>query len=392
MIWQKGREDMARRRANNEGTIFYREARRKWVGEVSLDGRRLTKYSKSQREIRDWVKETLVKISNGLTFEGTQVTLRTFMETWLDGKDMSSRPKTVNQYRMLATQHILPRLGNMRLTEIQPAHLKQLYLSKKEEGRGARTVQMIHTLMHTVLKQAMKEGILGRNPAAAVERPKVERIERHILTEEQARQLVIAATGTRYGTLIFMALMTGMREGELLGLKWEDVDWVKGQLFVQRQLQSEKGNGSGLVPPKTKAGIRHIKLSPGTVDRLVKHREEQKVQKEFNRTRWEENDLIFPNTIGKPMSCRNMYVEYKRLLRENGLPDINFHALRHTALSFLLDMGTPVNTVQKWAGHSKASVTTDTYGHSLAHAETEAAVRLEELISPIPVDVKLLSK
>ena len=251
---------------------------------------------------------------------------------------------------------------------------------------------MIHTLMHAVLKQAVKEGILGRNPAAAVERPKVEQTERQILTEEQVRQLIFTTTNTRYGTLIYMALITGMREGELLGLKWSDVDWTRGQLFVQRQLQKKKGDGNGLVPPKTKAGVRHIKLGQGTLDRLVKHREQQGLQKAANGSRWQENDLIFPNTIGKPESSRNMYEDYKHLLSENGLPDINFHALRHTALSHLLDMGTPVNTVQRWAGHSKASVTTDTYGHSLAHAEDEAAERLEELFYPVPIDVKLMSK
>jgi len=258
---------------NNEGTIFFRESRGEWVAQVSLDNKRLTKYAKTQRECREWLKETLSKIGLGLTFTGTQVTLGRFIETWLDGKELSRRPQTVSQYRALAKQHILPMMEKMRLTDIQPAHLKQLYLSKKEDGRGARTVQMIHTLMHAVLKQAVKEGILARNPADAVERPKVEQTERHILTEEQARQLVIVTTGTRYGTLIYMALMTGMREGELLGLKWADVDWTKGQLYIQRQLQNKNGEGSVLVPPKTKAGIRHIKLGPGTLYRLVRHRE-----------------------------------------------------------------------------------------------------------------------
>jgi len=152
------------------------------------------------------------------------------MEAWLDGKELSRRPQTVNQYRALARQHILPRMGNMRLTDLQPLHLKQLYRSRKEEGRGARTVQMIHTLMHAVLKQAVKEGILGRNPAAAVQRPKVELAEMHILSEGQAQRLVIASQNTRYGMLFYLALMTGMREGEPLGLKWSDLDWANPAL------------------------------------------------------------------------------------------------------------------------------------------------------------------
>jgi integrase len=381
--------NMARRRGNNEGCIYHRKDGR-WCAQVSLSGRRLTKYGKSQKECRVWIKEMLTKIGNGLTFQGTQVNLSEFIETWLDGKELSRRPHTVSAYRALVRQHILPHLGGMHLQDIQPAHLKQLYLFKKEEGRGARTVQVIHMVMHAVLKQAVKEGILGRNPADAVDRPKVEVTERKILTEEQAQHLIIATTGTRYGTLIYLALMTGMREGELLGLKWSDVDWTKGQLHVQRQLQVMKVDGSVMVPPKTKAGRRHIKLGQGTLERLALHRKQQELQKEERGARWEENDLIFPNTLGKPMSSRNMYDDYKCLLSENGLPDINFHALRHTSLSFLLDMGTPVNTVQQRAGHSKASVTTDTYGHSLGHSEIEAAERIEELLTPIAV--KLQSK
>ena len=316
---------MVRRRGNNEGCIYHRKDGR-WCAQISLSGRRLTKYGKSQKECRVWIKEMLTKIGNGLTFQGTQVNLSEFIETWLDGKELSRRPHTVSAYRALVRQHILPHIGGMRLQDIQPAHLKQLYLFKKEEGRGARTVQVIHMVMHAVLKQAVREGILGRNPADAVERPKVEVVERKILTEEQAQHLIIATTGTRYGTLIYLALMTGMREGELLGLKWSDVDWTKGQLYVQRQLQVMKVDGSVLVPPKTKAGKRHLKLGQGTLDRLALHRKQQELQKQERGVRWEENDLVFPNTLGKPMSSRNMYEDYKHLLSENGLPDINFHA------------------------------------------------------------------
>jgi integrase len=278
----------------------------------------------------------------------------------------------------------------MRLQEIQPAHLSQLYLTKREEGRGPRTVQLIHIVMHCVLQQALKEGILGRNPADAVQRPKVEQTERHILTEEQAQRLVIASQGTRFGMLFYLALMTGMREGELLGLKWSDVDWTRGVLDVQRQRQRSSGHGCALVPPKTKAGRRQIKVGQETLDRLAAHKGQLEVQRSVIGDHWVENDLIFPNTIGKLMSGRNMFVEFKNILKKSGLPNIRFHDLRHTSLSLLLDSGTPVNTVQRRAGHSKASITTDTYGHSMDHSEDEAAARIEEMITPVAV--KLLSK
>jgi integrase len=381
---------MAHKRANNEGTLYYREDRQRWCAQVSLEGQRLTKYARTQNECRDWIKDTLKKIGNGMTFAGTQVTLEDYMSTWLDGKALSQRPQTVWQYRQIASQHILPSLGGMRLQEIQPPHLNRLYLTKREEGRGARTVQLIHTVLHCVLKQAVRDGILGRNPADGVQRPKVEQTEMHILSEEQAQSLVIASQGSRYGMLYYLALMTGMREGELLGLKWSDLDWAKGVLNVQRQLQHMKGQGYVLIPPKTKAGRREIKLGQETLERLTVHREHQDLQRAVSGDRWEENDLIFPNTIGKPTACEHMYMEFKRMLKRNGLPDIRFHDLRHTSLSFLLDSGTPVNTVQRRAGHSKASVTTDTYGHSMAHSEDDAAARIEEMITPVAV--KLQSK
>ena len=381
---------MARRRANNEGTIFYREARRKWVGQVSLEGRRLTKYADTQRECRDWIRETLTKIGSGLTFQGTQVTLAEYMSSYLDGKEISRRQGTVHQYRQIAGQYILPFMGKMRLQEIQPSHIKQLYLARREAGASPRLVQMIHTLLYGVMKQAMREGILGRNPVESVERPKVEQAEMQILTEVQAQQLVIASDSSRVGALIYLALMTGMREGELLGLKWSDLDWAKGILHVHRQLQFVSGQGNVLMSPKTRAGRRQIKLGQGTLERLASHREQLDLQKAAMGDRWEENGMMFPNTFGRPMADKHMYQEFKKLLKANNLPDIRFHDLRHTSISFLLDMGTPVNTVQRRAGHSKASITTDTYGHSLSHSEDEAAEKIEEMLTPVAV--KLLSK
>ncbi len=378
---------MTKRRGNNEGSLYHRKDGL-WCAQISLGGRRLTKYAKTQKECREWIKETISKIDGGLTFEATQLTLERFFELWLNGKELSRRPGTVDNYRKITNSYILPKMGQMRLQEIQPTHIKQLYLVLKKEGKGARSVQAVHVVLHCALKQAVREGLLGRNPLDAVDRPRVEQTEFQVLTEEQARQLLAVASESLFETVFHLALITGMRKGELLGLKWSDLDPTKGTIFIQRQLQYLKPDGYILVPPKTKAGRRQLKLGQSMLAQLEKHRIHQELLKATAADKWQENDLIFTSSIGTYMDQSKVSKEFKRLLKKAGLPNLRFHDLRHTSLSLLLEMGTPVNTVQRRAGHSKASVTVDVYGHAMAGSQNQAADRMDEMMTPIAVKLQ----
>ena len=255
---------MAKRRGNNEGSIFKRKDGR-WVGEVSLNGRRLTKYAKTQKECRDWVNETLGKIDHGLSFDGAQLTLSQYMESWLSGKELARRPSTVRNYRRYMELYILPSLGRMKVQSILPAHIRQLYMRMQHEGRGARTIQLVHVTLHCAYAQAVKEGLVGYNPMEAVERPKVETKRYAILTEEQARTFMAAAKGHPLEALFFLALTTSMRKGEILGLMWTDLDWEKSIIRVERQLQPVSFEGGALVPTKTKSGRRAIMVGLSAV-------------------------------------------------------------------------------------------------------------------------------
>jgi integrase len=330
----------------------------------------------------------IAKIDGGLTFEATQLTIERYFEMWLNGKELSRRYGTVDNYRKIINSYILPKMGQMRLQELSPIHIKQLYSLLKEEGKSPRSVQAVHVVLHCALKQAVREGLLGRNPVDAVDRPRVEQAELQILNEEQARQFLIAASGSPFETVFYLALTTGMRKGELLGLKWSDVDWEKGTLHIQRQLQQVGWGGSTLVPPKTKSGRRKIKLGQGTLAQLEAHRERQELLKAAAGNRWQENDLIFTTRIGTFADQSKLSREFKQLLKKAGLPSIRFHDLRHTSISFLLEMGLPVNTVQHRAGHSRASVTVDIYGHSMVGTQNQAAERIEELVAPIAVKLQ----
>jgi integrase len=378
---------MTRRRGNNEGSLYQRKSGL-WCAQISLEGRRLTKYGKTQKECREWIRQIRTKIEGGLTFAGTLLTLEHFVDTWLSGKKLSRRPGTVHSYRRIAERDLLPHMGQMRLQDIQPAHIKKLYSILQEEGKGPRTIQLAHVVLHSVLKQAMREGILGRNPMDAVDRPRVETTEFQILNEQQVRQFMIFASESPYETLFHLALTTGMRKGELLGLKWSDVDWVRCVLNVNHQLQIIPGKGYALVAPKTKAGHRQIKLGLGTMKQLEAHKKRQELEKAVAGIRWQEHEMIFTTGIGTYMDQTKASRELKRLLKKAGLPAIRFHDLRHTSISFQLEMGTSLNTVQQRAGHSKASVTSDIYGHALEHSQDAAAEKIEEMITPIAVHLQ----
>jgi len=254
-----------------------------------------------------------------------------------------------------------------------------------DKGVSARTVLLTHSVLHKALNQALKLGLIGRNPAQAVSRPKVSYKEMRVLTSDEARTFLSAAEGTRYRALFHLALHTGMREGELLGLKWDDLDWVTRQLQVKRQLQVMPGKGLVFAEPKTAAGRRTIVLSKSMVEKLREHLDDQNQDRQKAREKWHENGLIFPTTIGTPMAARNMYEDFRKLLKRIDLPLIRFHDLRHTATTLMLQRGVHPKIVQERLGHADISMTLNTYSHVLPSMQAEAAEKLDELLTPIEV-------
>lgn len=253
-----------------------------------------------------------------------------------------------------------------------------------EGGASARTVLLIHAVLRRALNQALKLGVIGRNPALAVIRPKLKHIEMKVLTDSQVRTLLSAATGDRFEVLYWLAVATGLRQGELLGLKWADVDWVNRRLRIQRQVQRIRG---GLVfsEPKTAAGRRVIALGAATIQALKKQQFFQVGRIHDIGSLWQDYDLIFPSSIGTPLDPSNLYHSFKQLLKKAGLPNIRFHDLRHTAATLMLQQGTHPKIVQERLGHSDISMTLNTYSHVLPVMQDEVAEKLDELLTPINV-------
>jgi integrase len=375
---------MAKRRSNQEGSIYKRN-NDTWCAQVTVNGRRLTKYAKTQRECREWVQKTIEQVSNGLTFGGASTTVKKYMEEWLKTIKPSLRPKTWAQYEQVSRMHIVPIIGRLKLKDVRPDHVQSLYTKKMEEGKSPTTVRIIHAVLHRAFVQAVKWGLLGRNPVDAVNKPKPRRVEMKVLSDDQVRSLLSMVEGTKYAALYHLAVTTGLRQGELLGLRWSDLDWVSRQLRVQRQLQRVTGQGLVFKEPKSSAGRRVVVLGSTTIDKLREHLILQREQRLFAGKRWQENDLIFPSTIGTPMGPRNLMRHFKSILNAAGLPDIRFHDLRHTAATLMLQQGIHPKVVQERLGHSAISLTLDTYSHVLPSMQEEAAKAMDELLTPIPV-------
>lgn len=376
---------MARRRGNQEGTIYQRSSG-SWLAQVTIQGHRLSKSFSTQKECRLWIKKMQEQIDNGLSFSGVRITFGQYLQSWLEYTKGTVRPKTWQQYEGIVRNHLTPALGKIRLSELQPNHIQNFYGQLIEGEHSHRTIQLIHTIIHRALVIAQQQGLTGRNSAQLVTPPRYSKTEMQVLTDFQSRQLLITAQGLRNEALYHLAITTGMRQGELLGLKWKDIDWAGCALYVRRQAQRISGKGIQLCEPKTASSIRLIQFGNETLRQLSAHRKRQDIERLIPG--WQENDMVFPSLIGTPLDQRNLHREFKGLLIAAGIPEIRFHDLRHTAATLMLSNGIPLLVVSRRLGHAKPSITLDIYGHYLPGMQSEAAALMDELVTPIAAELQ----
>jgi len=227
-------DEMAKRRGHGEGTIYFRQSDNRWVAQVTLDnGKRKTKRFKTQREAQKWLLEARKAKENGVLLDADNIRFSEFLDRWLsDVAKHTVRPKTFESYSYLVNSHIKPSLGHLRLVAIRPDHLQKLYAEKLQSGLSPRTVQYIHALIHRSLGQALKWGLVVRNAADVVEAPRVRRKAPQTLTAGEVRRFLEAARNERWYALYVCAIGLGLRQGELLGLKWGDVDLERGGMWT----------------------------------------------------------------------------------------------------------------------------------------------------------------
>jgi integrase len=371
---------MRKKRGQNQGSIYQRGSDRRWVAQITIQKKHSMKYFYSQTEADAWLKQALLKISQGIPLGGTEMSLSVYFASWLEIISLALRPKTWIQYQQVVNKHILPGLGHFSIQELRPDQIQAFYRWKQQDGASARTLSLINCILHHAMEYAVTNGFIFRNPVHDLLKPRLQYHEQKVLNLEQVRVFLQACKETRWEALFCLAVTTGMREGELLGLKWSDIQWDTGHLQIQRQLQRIPGRGLVFSEPKTVSSRRNLLLGEGMIGKLRIHADAQDQERRSAGENWRENNLVFPTEIGTPMDQHRLFNYYKWLLKQAGLPDIRFHDLRHTFATLMLGWGIHPKVVQERLGHAHISHTLGIYSHVLPSIQIEAAKKMDEMI------------
>jgi integrase len=380
----------SRKRGQSEGSIFRRKDGR-WSGQVSLgNGRRKSVYARTASEVRVKVAEIQATMSQGIQLP-KRMTITELTTLWLAAKENTVRPLTFENYSLTIRKHVTPNMGSMKIAKVTPSDFERLY-ADCTAVISPKTIRNLHAILKQAFDWAVRRDWIARNPArliATTDLPKVVRKPPVVLSPEEARKLIDTAVGTKSEALIALAVTTGARVGELMGLTWDRVTLPDERkpdkpsvVRIDRALQYVDGEPV-LVEPKTPAGVRDLTLTPTASNPLRQLRSEQNKTALRLGTNWSNPlDLVFVTETGQPLNRRAVLKQYFRpLLNEAGLPaKMKFHTLRHAAASLLLADGVPVPLVSKMLGHSTPAFTMAIYSHAIPNSEHIVASAMESIL------------
>lgn len=326
-----------------------------------------------RREVERKRDEALRQFEFGVILAGDRVTVERYLGDWLESMRIAVRPSTWTRYRQIVVNNIVPLIGNIPIAKLTPAAVERMLAAAQV---SPRTRHHMRAVLRSALQRAVKHGTLVRNAAALAAPPKVEQVEAVILTPEQVRVLLRQVSGDRWEAVYWVAVATGLRQGEILGLTWPDVDLEHGVLRVARQMHRRQ-----LVEPKTRRSRRQVGIPPSVVAVLRAHRLRQEQQRRFVvRGDWGNDDeLVFTNSMGGPVHGPHVTRDFQRHLAAAGLPRMPFHATRHSAASLMLALGIDGKVRQAILGHSTAAMTAH-YTHVLSPSLREAADAMERVL------------
>lgn len=387
----KGEGNIRKRsRINKDGSRY-----EWWEGRITVgsgDGKeqkQRTITGKTQAEVRKKLQESAVEINNGTYQEPLKMTVGEWLEVWATEYLGEVKPFTVASYKTQIRVHIAPALGRKKLQALTAPEIQHFYnsLSKGDPPLSPKSIKNIHGVLHRALSQAVDLGYIRFNPSDACKLPRVVRKDIKPLDDEQIAAFLGAVAGHRFETLYTVTLFTGLREGEALGLLWDRVDFRRGVILVNQQLQREKKRGGeyGLVSLKNDR-FRVIAPAPWVMKLLQDHRRKQLEGRFQAGDLWEEGPgggYVFCNEIGQHLATHTVYKDFKKLAASIGLPEARFHDLRHSYAVAAIRAGDDIKTVQSNLGHATAAFTLDIYGHVTDQMKKASADRMEAYIRTV---------
>jgi len=380
--------DNMARGAQGNGTIRQRKDGR-WearitVGRNPSTGKQIQKsiYGKTQAEVSKKLRELCKEVDDGIYKEPVKYTVKDWAEIWLNEYTGNLKPLTVKQYTTYINNRIVKNMGSVKLTRLDTPIIQRFYNQLTKEGLSPVTIKNIHSILHSMLETAVEVGYMRTNPSNVCRLPKPEKKQIKPLENADISKLLEALKGDKYESLYTVDLFTGLRQGELLGLTWDCIDFKKGTMYIYRQLQFNKGSYyfTSLKNGKT----RTIALAPYVLNILRNQKAWQAECQLKSYGMWNnKDDLVFTNELGGHLTQNYTYRHFKKIVSSIGIPDARLHDLRHTFAVSSLQSGNDVKTVQEALGHHTAAFTLDVYGHVTEEMRKASADRLETFINSV---------
>jgi integrase len=381
----KGKQrKMAKRREKGDGSIYQRASDNMYVAYARVPDTNKKKYvyAKTRTEIVKKLKELQKNIDQGTQIDAKSETVQEYLLYWLEVHSAKIKEATTISYRT-HIQTCFPHIGNIKLTKLGGSHLQKMYTILLKDHKTS-TIRVLHSILIRAFKDAMRWKHLARNPSLEVDAPRNNATEtRPILNGEQAITLLQAAQGTTIECFLVMALTTGMRRGEMLALRWDDIDMEVKILSIQRTasyIKTRTGRyGYIETSPKTKTSKRSVVLTQFLISALKAQKRKQNEARLQAGSNWENKDLVFCTPLGEHFPVGQLTTHFKKLLQENNLPQLHIHDLRHSTSTLLAKMGVPAKVIQEILGHSSIVITQNLYGHVIAGMQEEAMQKMDTI-------------
>jgi integrase len=350
------------------------------VDPVTGKRKRIYRWARGKREAERVLTDLLKAVDSGSFADPGRLTVANYLrDHWLPHISTRVRPRTALRYSQLLERHVVPVVGSVKMAKLRPAHVQQVVDQATASGLAPRTVAGVYRTLHGALSQAVRWQLLAVNASTAVRPPRTERPELHSPDAAKVTKVLDAARGTRLYVPLALAASTGVRRGELLALRWRDVDLEAGSLRIVASLQSVGAN-LDFLPPKTDRARRTVGLPPAAVTLLRRHRKEQAERRLLLGEAWADLDLVIERGDGEPFPPDSLSRDWYRLVRRVGLPGLRLHDLRHAYATALLTAGVHPKVASEALGHASVAFTMDTYQHLMPTMQEQAVRAIEEAI------------